>query len=163
MILTWLSSWLAGRWLVVGWVLFSAVCLAGAYVSGRSHANDAWEARWAAQTLKVTQDARATEARLQARITSSDSELNDARNLLTAYESQLRLVGLSLQQLAASPRPRSTPASAAQCVAELARERDRSETLGSLLVEGNTLARELAAERDDAVARLWAASDAWPR
>ena len=156
-------STVAGHWLPLA-ILFVLVALLGvSYGVGRSHANDAWEARWAAQTLKVTQDARATEARLQARITSSDSELNDARNLLTAYESQLRLVGLSLQQLAASPRPRSTPASAAQCVAELARERDRSETLGSLLVEGNTLARELAAERDDAVARLWAAADAWPR
>lgn len=162
MILTWLSSWLAGRWLVVGWVLFSAVCLAGAYVSGRSHANDAWEARWAAAEAKARDDAASVTAAQNARLLASNGALKDAQEHIQARDTQLGLLAGRLRDLATAPR---VPAASGgtQCVAELAAERDRADALGELLVRGSDLARTLAAERDDAVARLWAAADAWPR
>ena len=155
-------STVAGHWLPLA-ILFVLVALLGvSYGVGRSHANDAWEARWAAAEAQARDDAARVTAAQNARLLASNGALKDAQEHIAARDTQLGLLAGRLRDLATAPRvPR--PAPAACRPDELAAERDRADALGELLVRGSDLARTLAAERDDAIARLWAIDEAWPR
>lgn len=144
-------------------ILFVLLALLGvSYGVGRSHANTAWEARWAAAEAKARDEAARVSAAHNARITAANGALKDAQIDIAARDDAIGRLAGRLRDLATPARVPAAPGGT-QCVAELAAERDRAEALGQLLVRGSDLARALAAERDDAVARLWAASDAWPR
>jgi hypothetical protein len=163
MFLTWIGSWIAGRWLPL---LVLAGCVAGlatAYGYGRSHANTRWEARWEAAEQAARVAAAVATARQNERLLAANGALKDEQAKVAALDYALGVSVDSLRQYATRPRNLPQPADYPRCVAELATERDRAGALGDLLVEGSALARDLARERDDAVARLWAAADAWPR
>jgi hypothetical protein len=159
----WLTSWLAGRWLPILWITVSVAALATAYGYGRSHGKAAVEARWeaASQAARVAAD-KAT-ARQNERILAANGALKDEQQKVAALDYALGVSVDRLREFAARPRNLPAPADYPRCVAELAAERDRAGQVESLLVRGSDLARTLAAERDDAVARLHAAADAWPR
>ena len=155
-------SWIAGHW--KGALLLALVLAVWGY--GRwqySAGGAAVEARWQAQASRAKDDANRKTAAQNARLLASNGALADAQARIQALDYALGGTVDRLREYAARPRNLSPPADYPRCVAELAGERDRAGALGQLLVEGSDLARALAAERDDAVARLWAADVAWPR
>jgi len=156
-------SWIAGRWLPIVVVAGCVAGLLSVYGLGRSHGSGSVQARWDAATVKAVAAARVQEGRWQGRIDASEKGLQDAQSIIAARDAALGVLTDRVRDLATRPRPVTAPAGLAQCVAELASERHRAGTLGGLLAEGNDLARSLGKERDDAVARLYSAADAWPR
>jgi len=163
----WLTSWIAGRWLPL---LIVAGCLAAlfgsyAYVYNRggAAAEARWEARWAEAEAAARVAADAATARQNERLLAANGALKDEQQKVAALDYALGQSVGRLREYAARPRNLPPPADYPRCVDELERERDRAAALGDLLVEGSALARELARERDDAIARLHAAADAWPR
>lgn len=163
MILTWIGSWIAGRWLPL---LILAALLAGswaAYLWAYNRGEAAAEARWAAQVEKARVDAARVNAAQTARVVASNGALKDAQEQLAAADVALRAMADGLREYTTRPRNLPAPADYPRCVAELAAERDWAGALTLALAGSNDLAVSLATERDDAVARLWAAADAWPR
>jgi hypothetical protein len=160
---TWLASWIAGRWLPLAIV---AGLLAGswfAYLWAYNRGEAASEARWAAQVEAARVDADRIKAAQTAAVVASNGALRDAQEQLAAADVALRAMADGLRQYTARPRNLPAPADYPRCVAELAAERDWAGALTLALAGSNDLAISLATERDDAVARLWAAADAWPR
>lgn len=161
--MTWLYAWASLHWKGIATVTLAAVLLltgySWAYGRGEAHV----QGRWDAATVKATQAARRQEGVWQGRIEASEQGLKDAQSIIAARDTDIGVLTGRVRDLATRPRPTTSPAGLAQCVAELASERNRAGTLGGLLAEGNDLARSLGRERDDAVARLWSAAEAWPR
>lgn len=159
----WLAAWASGHWKGIAVVALAAVlAMTGyrwAYGRGEAHV----QGRWDAAVVKATEAARKQEGRWQGRIDASEKGLRDAQSTIAARDADIGKLTDRVRDLATRPRPVSRPADLARCVDELAGERHRAGTLGSLLAEGNDLARDLGRERDDAVARLYSAAEAWPR
>lgn len=161
--MTWLVSWIAGRWLplliLAGLMAGSWAAYAWAYARGETAA----DARWAAQVEAARVHSAKVNAAQTAAVVASNGALKDAQDQMAAKDYAIGVLTDQLRQYATRPRNMSTPADYPKCVAELAAERHWSIALGELLAEGADLSRDLGRERDDAVARLWAAADAWPR
>lgn len=128
-----LLSILSGYRLVIGWALLSAACLAGAYVTGRSHANTAWEGRWAKQTEAARADAAKQEIIWESRIEALETERDEAMGLAAARTAVLVDYARSVQELAARPRAVPSAATPADFARELAAEQYRSSRLAGLL------------------------------
>jgi hypothetical protein len=159
----WLYSWVMGRLPVL---IALAAIVGGVWWYGHTRYNAGQadtQARWDDATRKATEDARIKERGWQATVDASDRSRNDALELVAAQGATIGLLNDRVRYLATRPRPAANPAELASCVAELARERHRAETLGGLLAEGDRLIADLGRERDEAVIDLWAAADAWPR
>lgn len=155
-------SWIAGHW--KGAILLALVLAVWGYGRWQYSAGvAATEAVWEARAKDQADAARSTESRWKGAAEAADRGLQDAQTAIAARDDAIGRLADELRKRAARPVNVSRPANPAQCTAELAAERDRADALGVLLVRGSDLARTLAAERDDAVARLWAAADAWPR
>lgn len=159
----WLTSWIAGRWLpiaiVAGLVAGSWAAYAWAYARGEAAA----DARWAAQVEAARVHSAKVNAAQTAAVVASNGALKDAQDTIAAQDHAIGVLTDQLRQYATRPRDMSAPADYPKCVAELTAERHWSIALGELLAEGADLSQDLGRERDDAVARLWAAADAWPR
>lgn len=159
----WLTSWIAGRWLplliLAGLMAGSWAAYAWAYARGEA----AVEARWAAQSEAARVAADKATARQNERLLASNGALRDAQDTIAAQDHAIGVLTDQLRQYATRPRNMSAPADYPKCVAELTAERHWSIALGELLAEGADLSQDLGRERDDAVARLWSAADAWPR
>lgn len=160
--LTRIFSGVAGAWLPLAILFVIVAGLMAAYGVGRSHANTRWEARWEAFEAEARDKAAKASAAQNERWIASNAETQRDKAYIAARDAQFELVSNRLRDLAIRPRA-GGPATGTCSAPELAAERDRADALSELLVESSALARELAAERDDAVARLWAAADAWPR
>lgn len=163
MLWTKLLSWIAGRWLpllVLG-VLLAGLVAGYRWAYGRGEA--AVEARWAAQAEAARVAAAEATARQNDRLVASNGALADAQARIAALDHALGVSVDRLREYAARPRDLPAPPDYASSLAELAAERDRAASCSRLLAEGGGLIADLARERDDAVARLWAAADAWPR
>lgn len=160
--LTWIYSWVMGRLPVL---LAVAAVLGGLWWFGHlryTAGEAALQARWDAATLKATEAARAKERGWRVTVDASDRSRNEALELVAAKDTAIGLLNDRVRYLATRPRPVASPAEPAQCLADLARERNRSATLGSLLAEGDRLIADLGRERDEAVIDLWGGAEAWP-
>lgn len=163
---TWALSWIAGHWKAVA---LAGACLAlwvalAIYGARREEAGRAAvQARWDAATAKAEREARETEGRWKGRIEAAEQGLRDAQTDIAARDDAIGRLAGELRKYAARPRSVSVPADYPKCLAELNAERHWSIAVGELLAEGADLAQVLGRERDDAVARLWAAAEAWPR
>lgn len=156
-------SSVAGAWLPLAIVFALVAGFMAVYGVGRSHGRTAADAVWAERVEDARVAAAQVTARQNERLLAANGALKDEQTKVAALDYALAGTVGRLREYAARPRNLPQPADYPRCVAELGAERDRAEALGQLLVRGSDLARTLAAERDDAVARLWAASDAWPR
>lgn len=158
----WAWSFITAHW--KGAVILLAVLLVWGYGRwqysvGEAHADAIWAER--VEAAKVAAE-KATAAQ-NARLLAANGALADAQEKIRALDAALGATVDSLRHYTARPRDLPKPADFAGCLAELARERHWSEALADSLDRTNRIAKELAAERDDAVARLWAAAEAWPR
>lgn len=156
-------SWAAGHWLPLAGLALLLAAFGTGYSLSYKRTTAAWEARWAAAEAKARDEAARVTARHNERLLAANGALKDAQTEIAARDDAIGRIAGRLRDLATAPRRVPQPATGTCSASELAAERDRSAALGELLVRGSDLARALAAERDDAVARLWAAADAWPR
>lgn len=160
--MTWLYSFLAGRWLVLAIAATVVGVLLGAYGLGRSHANTRWEARMAAQELAARIAAQKQESRWEASLAASDARYGDAQALIAARDGVLVDLARRLRQRADQPRL-PPAATAAGCPRELAAANERAAGLDRILAEGAELGRQIALERDRLAAQVAGLIEAWPR
>lgn len=161
--MTWLYSWIAGRWLALTIAAAVLLAIGGVYGLGRSHANLRWQARVAEAQIESARAAAQREAQWAGRIGTAEKRLEENAKVIADRDVALRAMANRLRDYASSDRHLPAATGPAGCARDIAAERQRAGEIAGLLAQCAEVGREIALERDQLAGQVAGLQAAWPR